>query len=161
MGTNICITFDPMYAGTWFGEGEVKVYLDGETTPSLVGTGTEDYICSGWGQQRFINRFTGCTLINDSETAFYRFHVPDPIFFDESCRITVQDIGGADYNTVKYLFDRTEDFVPVSTDCGGDLRLMYKKDISQIEFDEKKYNWVNFYRRDRFEVTAYYYTKEN
>ena len=32
----------------WFGEGDDKFYIDGEKTPSLWGTGTEDYVGNAW-----------------------------------------------------------------------------------------------------------------
>jgi hypothetical protein len=39
------------YGKSWWGEGEVKIYIDGDTDhPTLSGTGTEDYIATGWGQ---------------------------------------------------------------------------------------------------------------
>ena len=51
LGTNVGAIGNKGYLGSWFGEGEVKVYLDGDTDhPTLQGTGTEDYIGSGWGQ---------------------------------------------------------------------------------------------------------------
>ena len=33
----------------WFGEGDEKIYIDGEKKPSIWGTGTEDYFLSAWG----------------------------------------------------------------------------------------------------------------
>lgn len=86
------------WSRTWWGEGEMKVYLDGDTThPTLCGTGTEDWIGSAWGQGRYINRYQGCSLADgDTSTfAFYRFHVPDPIFFRSGIRATMQQIGWA------------------------------------------------------------------
>lgn len=54
LGANIGVIGGEAYRGTWFGEGEVKVYLDGDTMlPTLSGTGTEDYIGSGWGQGEY------------------------------------------------------------------------------------------------------------
>ena len=54
LGANISVIGDSLYRGSWFGEGEVKVYLDGDReNPTLVGTGTEDYIGSGWGQGEY------------------------------------------------------------------------------------------------------------
>ena len=54
LGANISVIGDSLCRGSWFGEGEVKVYLDGDKeNPTLVGTGTEDYIGSGWGQGEY------------------------------------------------------------------------------------------------------------
>ena len=45
IGANIGVITDPSYGGAWWGEGEVKCYLDGDREfPTLCGTGTEDYI---------------------------------------------------------------------------------------------------------------------
>ena len=52
-----------------------------------MGTGTEDYIGTGWGQGAYAHRFQGC-LIADAERdewAFYRYHVPDPVYFASDC----------------------------------------------------------------------------
>ena len=38
-----------MRSPAWFGEGDEKIYIDGETKPSIWGTGTEDYFLSAWG----------------------------------------------------------------------------------------------------------------
>ncbi len=84
------------YGTTWWGEGEVKAYLDGDTDlPTLCGTGTEDYIGTGWGQGAYAHQYQGCPLA-DTETGrynFYRLHIPDPVWFHESARITIQQIG--------------------------------------------------------------------
>ena len=45
--------FSPVSA--WYGEGDERVYLDGETTPSHNGTGTEDYYGYAWGMATFFN----------------------------------------------------------------------------------------------------------
>jgi hypothetical protein len=37
----------------WWGEGELKVYLDGDREhPTIVGTGAEDYVGLSWGIQQ-------------------------------------------------------------------------------------------------------------
>lgn len=72
----------------WWGEGEVKMFLDGDgALPTLVGTGTEDYIGTGWGQGVFKGRFQGCLVSDDraGQYVFYRFHVPDPSISRATC----------------------------------------------------------------------------
>ncbi len=65
LGCNIGLRENPATTDYWWGEGEVKVYLDGDTNfPTLCGTGTEDYIGDGYGQDRFAHRFTGCQYVN-------------------------------------------------------------------------------------------------
>jgi len=94
---NVGVRANPAYGGSWWGEGEVKIFLDGDSGfPTLCGTGTEDYIGSAWGQRKFANRFQGCPVADEqkAEWAFYRFHVPDPVYFENDCRVVLPQIGG-------------------------------------------------------------------
>jgi hypothetical protein len=89
------------YQGAWWGEGEVKVFLDGDQDyPTLCGTGTEDYIGTGWGMKVYANLYQGCLLSDKPKSmfSFYRWHVPDPVYFHKDIRVTMQQIGycGAD-----------------------------------------------------------------
>jgi len=84
------------YAATWWGEGEVKIYLDGDRDlPTLCGTGTEDYIGTAFGQGRFDHLFQGCPLADEKnmQFSFYRLHVPDPVYFHADIRVTLQQMG--------------------------------------------------------------------
>jgi hypothetical protein len=80
----------------WWGEGEIKIYLDGDTDfPTICGTGSEDYVGLSYGMQQTPFLYNGCSL-NDTENQYvsmYRWHLPDPIFWREECRITIQQIG--------------------------------------------------------------------
>jgi Protein of unknown function (DUF2961) len=40
---------------TWWGEGDEKIYIDGESFPSHLGTGTEDYYGYAWGLANYFN----------------------------------------------------------------------------------------------------------
>ncbi len=78
-------------------EGAVKVYLDGDRNhPTLAGTGTEDYIGDGWGAGVYSHRTQGCLADKPDLLAFYRYHIPDPIFFHGECRVTIQQMTGGD-----------------------------------------------------------------
>lgn len=81
---------------TWWGEGELKAWLDGDgANPTLCGTGTEDWIGTGWAQGQYAHRFQGCPVADHQgfRFAFYRLNVPDPIFFSRDIRVTMQQIG--------------------------------------------------------------------
>jgi hypothetical protein len=97
LGVNAGVIADKeRYANTWWGEGEVKVYFDGDREfPTLSGTGTEDYIGTGWGQGQYTNLYQGCTVADGPAMryCFYRYHVPDPIYFRKDIRVTIQQIG--------------------------------------------------------------------
>jgi hypothetical protein len=97
-----------LYAGTWWGEGEVKIYLDGDRElPTLCGTGTEDYIGTAFGQGRFDNLFQGCPLADEKnmQYSFYRLHVPDPVYFAGDIRVTLQQMGIWEPETRQALMD--------------------------------------------------------
>jgi len=97
LGCNIGVIADKKtYDVSWWGEGEVKIYLDGDTEfPTLCGTGTEDYIGTGWGQGRYDNMYQGCQYADmpKMEYCFYRYHVMDPVYFNKEIRVTIQQIG--------------------------------------------------------------------
>jgi len=85
-----------LYGKSWWGEGEAKIYLDGDhLLPSLSGTGTEDYIGAGWMLGQYANLYQGCLLADYEQMryCFYRYHIPDPIYFQHDIRVTIQQIG--------------------------------------------------------------------
>ncbi len=95
----------------WWGEGEIKFYLDGDGEwPTICGTGTEDYFCGSYDFEdperhdrylAFTSPYTGLhqVLVPDglyrSQTRFgmYRWHLTDPVRFTESLRVTIQALG--------------------------------------------------------------------
>lgn len=84
----------------WWGEGEVKIFLDGDREfATIVGTGTEDYAGLSFGLQRTPFRFHGATQVEKTHptdtgrVSFYRWHLPDPIFWSRDIRVTMQQIG--------------------------------------------------------------------
>lgn len=109
-------------------EGEAKMYIDGDVYPTLNYTGTEDYFCGSYafGNDIILNRYqtysglyVGMHAIfgNDREKQYggqqrfslYRWHVPDPVYFNESFRMTMDNLGwtGArydDYTTTAYYY---------------------------------------------------------
>jgi hypothetical protein len=79
----------------WWGEGDDMIYVDGEEEPSLYGTGSEDYFSDAWGMREDENLFYGCPLQEPdfktgSKATVYRFHIPDPIPFNNSIRVTIE-----------------------------------------------------------------------
>lgn len=107
------------YAGTylavgvthpgWWGEGEVKFYLDDDSSyPTICGTGTEDYFggaynwdVPGLGYTPYCSPFLGLHQVirpdglyaSQPRFGMYRWHGPDPIHFATSLRVTIQDLG--------------------------------------------------------------------
>ncbi len=81
----------------WYGEGDDMFFIDGEQWPSsLHGTGTEDYFNTSWSPKAlFSHPFYGYGRVNDDigwlgRTHVYRFHITDPIYFQESLRFSIE-----------------------------------------------------------------------
>lgn len=95
----------------WWGEGEVKVFRDGDTDhPTICGTGLEDYVGSAWGLGAHAAPYGGAPLVvqrpageangagsNPDYVGFYRWHVPDPIMFRDEMTVTIQQIGAMSF----------------------------------------------------------------
>jgi len=107
------------YAGTymtwgvnnngWWGEGEIKFFIDGDGEyPTICGTGTEDYFggcynfdVPGIGYQEYCTPYAGMPQVIRPDGLYqaqqrfgmYRWHVPDPIRFEENLRVTIQALG--------------------------------------------------------------------
>ncbi len=83
----------------WWGEGEVKMFLDGDGEfPTICGTGTEDYFGGAWCfHKTFSSPFLGYPCGGENRTgarhSLYRFHLLDPIHFQERLKVTIQAIG--------------------------------------------------------------------
>jgi hypothetical protein len=145
LGTNVgVIVNQEEYFNTWWGEGEIKIYLDGDRElPTLAGTGTEDYIGTAWGQGQFANLYAGSPVADERAMrwCFYRYHVPDPVYFQTDVRVTMQQIG--------YLADHSR---------GGLIRTgrkLYNAGPGLVEKDLKTDG--KFERSDDWSSCAYFY----
>ncbi|MHB8466603.1 MAG: glycoside hydrolase family 172 protein [Acidimicrobiales bacterium] len=102
LGCNVGIrVIDPC---DWYGEGEVKVYRDGDADlPTICGTGLEDYIGSAWGLGAHATMYAGAPLVLSRSAGdvdlvgFYRWHLADPIMFARDLRVTIQQIGAVTF----------------------------------------------------------------
>jgi len=174
LGSNIGVIGNKGYLGSWFGEGEVKVFLDGDHQhPTLQGTGTEDYIGSGWGQGIYHGQRFG-SLVSDKENdiyAFYRFHTADAIFFHEDIRVTIQQMGNANRAGLRKMKEAGMEFIPVwhLETYGQNILDAKGKPIEHLRFldmenppdvmseDFPEGGSTNYYRRDDVSATAYFY----
>ncbi len=92
----------------WWGEGEIKFYLDGDKDyPTICGTGTEDYFCGSWNfdiggkYQEYCTPYAGLSKIirpdglynSQQRFSMYRWHITDPIYFKKDIRVTIQALG--------------------------------------------------------------------
>ncbi len=86
-----------LHPAQWWGEGEIKVYMDGDKDlPTIVGTGSEDYVGLSWGVQQVTYLYNGCNLDQKHFVSMYRWHLPDPIAWQKEARITIQQIAWKD-----------------------------------------------------------------
>jgi len=101
----------------WWGEGEIKFYIDGDTEyPTICGTGTEDYFCGSYDFDTRKKNAYGVEEVNYTEFCtpysglhqvirgdghynvmqrfgLYRWHIMDPIRFEKDLKVTIQDLG--------------------------------------------------------------------
>lgn len=82
----------------WFGEGDEKIYIDGEPNASIWGTGTEDYFLSAWGLLKTNTPYFGVPYFDQwgivgGHTSAYRWHLNDPIVFQKGIRVTLEHFG--------------------------------------------------------------------
>jgi hypothetical protein len=113
---------DGVYVGTalawvqmsdgWWGEGEVKMYLDGDKEyPTYCGTGTEDYFGGAWCfGETFSGPFLGYPLFQKVDDrvpkhGLYRWHIMDPIRFRQNIKVTIQALGWWPHGVYQPLTD--------------------------------------------------------
>ncbi|MDR1866597.1 MAG: DUF2961 domain-containing protein [Bacteroidales bacterium] len=80
----------------WYGEGDDMWFIDGETVPSIIGTGTEDFFNTSWcPKEPFTHPYYGYGRLNNDlgwlgRTHVYRFFINDPVFFEKSLKATIE-----------------------------------------------------------------------
>ena len=94
----------------WWGEGEIKFFLDGDTEyPTICGTGTEDYFCGAYNFENqklhqyepYCTPYTGLSYVSKPDGLYqsqqrfsmYRWHIMDPIRFEQDLKVTIQALG--------------------------------------------------------------------
>ena len=135
IGTYLALT---ALESRWWGEGEFKMYIDGDSQyPTWCSTGAEDYFGGAWSfadfddnghmsertftgpylgfpfysQQLAANRESAYWDINTPVTrGLYRWHIPDPIYFDSDLRVEWQQIGTEEAGN----FERQDDVASVA-----------------------------------------------
>jgi Protein of unknown function (DUF2961) len=92
----------------WWGEGDDMFFVDGETTPSINGTGSEDYFLGAWdfGGHAFSYGLYGAPVVGQEvaggRSSVYRFHLDSPIPFTKSLRATIEH-GHANHRSDNYF----------------------------------------------------------
>lgn len=109
-----CALFIDAQPGGWWGEGDDMIFIDGSENPVIIGTGSEDYFNNAWGfEEPFSYPYYGCPLLEKRPdggtfTSVYRWHIPDPIRFSKSIKVTMEHIYSDkvtnDYSSVAYWY---------------------------------------------------------
>ncbi|GHT79481.1 hypothetical protein FACS1894130_08310 [Spirochaetia bacterium] len=131
----------------WWGEGEVKFYMDGDQWPTICGTGLEDYFCGSYNfdvvgkYTPFSTPYSGLAQVITPDGTYnaqqrfgmYRWHITDPVRFETDLKVTVQALGWR--NGGKYLPLR-DDIASVAywyqTLPGNPLKALLDKEFLEI-----------------------------
>lgn len=97
-----------VHSNGWWGEGEIKFFMDGDKDfPTINGTGTEDYFNGAYDfevngkYEEFSSPYSGLPQVirpdglyqSQERFGLYRWHIVDPVRFDDDLRVTIQDLG--------------------------------------------------------------------
>jgi hypothetical protein len=119
----------------WWGEGEIKFFMDGDGEfPTICGTGTEDYFCGAYnfdpgsmerdpkvppGYVEFTTPYAGLPQVirpdglykSQQRFGMYRWHITDPIRFQNDLKVTIQALG--------WRTDRDRRYLPLQDDIAS------------------------------------------
>lgn len=95
VGCHVDIDCFSRQSNDWYGEGDDMIFVDGQV---LYGTGTEDYFNTAFAPtQEYSAPYHGVILYQGTEdwrwrgkNSVYRYHIEDPIFFEQSIRVTIE-----------------------------------------------------------------------
>lgn len=118
---------DTTHEFDWPGEGDDMIYIDGESFPSIHGTGTEDYFNTSWcPAQEYNAPHHGIILPGEhnwkGKITYYRYHINDPITFKKSIKVTIEhghnnhrshDFSSTAYWYAKNIYSIKKDILPV------------------------------------------------
>jgi len=128
VGCNLNVDVFERQVNDWYGEGDDMIFVDGEPwPPRLHGTGTEDYFNTAFcPSQEYSAPYHGITVYSGNpawpwggKNCMYRFHVEDPIAFEESIRVTIEtghdNALRNDYSSTAYWYQlgRTQPLPPL------------------------------------------------
>jgi hypothetical protein len=111
VGTNLILP-----AVSWTLEGDEHIFVDGMRSPSIAGTGTEDYVNGGWyfSYGPFSAAFSGLPerAAPAHPISAYRLHITDSIPFRTSIRVALEHDGinsnQVPYASVAYYYLKAE-----------------------------------------------------
>jgi hypothetical protein len=165
----------------WYGEGEFKVYRDGDRDlPTICGTGLEDYVGSAWGMDRHTSFYAGAPVYVQDHKAmkqpmgtlpdyvgFYRWHLPDPIIFNETLTAAIQQIGAVFIDKGSDAQQRYNSYVPAGlgwmlrpgAEPAPEIRELLKQPATHA-VAERMYAGGIAERTDDYSAAAFLYCRE-
>lgn len=128
-------------------EGEAKMYIDGDRYPTMNYTGTEDYFCGAYAfgndvyqhrYQTFSGHYVGMyAILGDTGEMYnhqkrfllYRWHVKDPVYFEQDFRMVMDNLGWTgprydDYTSCAYWY--LTESAPTPLELPADRELIMK-----------------------------------
>lgn len=148
-GCNVNIhNLNPSGLWDWPGEGDDMIFIDGDTQPTINGTGTEDYVNMAWcPTQEYNAPYHGLILGGrdnwKGKITYYRYHIQDPVMFEKDIRVTIEH-GHAnhrsdDWSTTAYWY-QTEPHKPFEPIADVTHRLPVDEEVlcrtGKIEFEK-------------------------
>lgn len=139
----------------WWGEGEVKFFLDGdEEYPTICSTGTEDYFGGAYNFEQpkgqycsYSTPFLGFSPImmpdglynSQQRFGMYRWHIRDKIHFEKDIRIQINPLG-VRYNNQYMLLQ--EDIASVAVWYQTEPHMVFPMlPIEEERYVTRKINW--------------------
>jgi hypothetical protein len=146
VGCNLNIDCFQQEKNDWYGEGDDMIFIDGDETPTINGTGTEDYFNTAFcPRNEFSTPYFGISLNSGDDdnpwrgkNSMYRFHIEDPIYFQTSIKVTIEhghaNKLGNDYSSTAYWY-QSEPHAPFPEMPPVAQRLprVYEKRITLVE----------------------------
>ena len=91
IGCNLSVT---NFQGTWWGEGDDMIWVDGyKWPPDLHGTGSEDYLSQAWGMQDNAFLRNGSSIHEHNTCGYqtsYVYHIENPVRFKKDIKVTIE-----------------------------------------------------------------------
>lgn len=130
----------------WYGEGDEKIYIDGEERPSIWGTGTEDYFLTAWCPSVHHTAFAGCSIWQhckhpgDKMTG-YRFHILDPVPFEKKIIVDIEHGWTSEnkdfedhYSSVAYWYQKEPHAEFGEFPCADDRRAKWPEELKYDDY---------------------------
>jgi hypothetical protein len=127
----------------WWGEGDHKIWIDGENYPSIFGTGTADYFGNVAPLKPHKAALAGVTAIAPhGKNSCYRFLVADSIPFQSGLRFTLENwqlnkAQDVSYATVAYWYGQREAKIEAKPLKPADLKVPGLRIPNSVEVEEK------------------------